>query len=262
MSSIRDFHVFPNSLVMGPGIARVGGSHLVGANEASAMLTVSPTACDPYWSDITLLIQPPDDAVSGSTSIVDRSDNGSAVTLYNGAQINTTKDYPTVLFDGSNDYGLISYSGGADIDGACTLDFIIARLDSRELATVFSTRSLSSPINGWMFQVQYGYPALYFWDDGDKLELHSSIVMTYDTAHHIRVTVDANKNVKMAVDGVVAATGTATGWPATSGYTPQIGISKIHNARYFYGHVRTVCITQGVMRDINEALDIRGIAGC
>lgn len=235
-----------------------------GTGEAMGTLTVTVSRAnapiDPYWSSITLLIQPPDDTVSGLTSVNDRSQVDSTVLLYNGAHTDTTQEYPTIIFDGSNDYGLVPYSGGADITGQCTLDFIIVPTSAPATATVFSTRSLSTPINGWMLQILYGKPALYFWDNADLLELKSGLTLQLNVAHHIRILIDAAKNAQMAVNGNIVASKTATGWPAVSGYTPQIGISKVHNDRFFKGHIRTICVTQGILRNITDVLDFSGIA--
>lgn len=101
MSSLRDFHVFPNSLVMGPGLVRVGGSHIVGVNEAMATLTVGAAVSDPYWANTVLCINP--SGIDGSTSIIDATGRHTLV-AYGDAQIDTSLGYPTIITDGVGDY--------------------------------------------------------------------------------------------------------------------------------------------------------------
>lgn len=79
MSPLREHSIFPKSLMMGPGVSKIGGSHVIDAAEASATLTVTVSAASgALWTPASITTSLWLDAADADTITL----NGSTVSQW------------------------------------------------------------------------------------------------------------------------------------------------------------------------------------
>lgn len=247
MSSLRDFYVFPNSLVMGPGIVRVGGSHLVGVNEASATLavTVSATLWTPAEITTALWLDAADSTtitLNGSTVSEWRDRSGNA---RHAVQATASKQ-PTNGGD-FNGINALSFDGGDALETAELFDspssvgMMFAAVDhsSGTNRTIMSTRQ-SSATNGWTWRINSSSEITYF-----HTGYAPSVTATRNGGKNILGIVRNELSVVHSVDGSIGSASSISGY-ATSGYNKTaIGAENSGTTSYFLGLIGEVVVVSG-----------------
>lgn len=157
---------------------------------------------DPYWENVELLIQPPDDAVDGSTYVTDFSSNNFTVSVYGSTQIDTSLGYPAVLFDGDLDYltvassALLAFGSG---DFTVDIELIFSSLPANSYIFDFGT-------NGGVLSVSAGKLRFYNPTTGVSGSLYTAgPILSLNTMYNICVerwggitTVYVNGSAKMS----------------------------------------------------------------
>lgn len=223
-----------------------------GVSEASGTLTVTVSAvvgaADPYWANTVLLVQPPIDAIDGSTAIVDAK--GRALTRYGDTQIDTSLGYPTIFYDGSGDR----------LVAAASPDFNFGTGDFTVEAFINTTQSTGTHIAAiginhnamgyWGLRVRHGgLPKVGFtYNDGAAWrDLISNVSISDGFLHHIAVT-RASLVFRIFVGGVLVLTNSSlTSAVGTSSYGLSLGYNQADNL-YFAGHQAVARITKGAAR--------------
>lgn len=211
-------------------------------------VTVSAAVSDPYWANTVLLVQPPIDAIDGSTSIVDAK--GRALTRYGDTQIDTSLGYPTVFYDGVGDRLVAAAS--ADFNFG-TGDFTVEAFlnTTQSTGTYIAAIGINHNAMGyWGLRVRHGgLPKVGFtYSDGAAWrDLISNVSISDGVLHHIAVT-RAALVFRIFVDGVLVLTvPSLTSAVGTSSYGLSLGYNQADNL-YFAGHQAVARITKGVAR--------------
>lgn len=203
---------------------------------------------DPYWDNVVLLIQPATYAVDGSTNIIDAT--GRTITLYGNTQIDTSRGYPTLLFDGSGDFITVPDADVFDLSsGDWTID-IIGIVPAAARSDFFGHR-ISVSTYGWMINL---YTVLSFnqWTtDG----AYNGVVATLPAAGNqfaARIT-RAGDVTTTAINGVAGTPLTSSNRPAANTAPITIGRQTTSTTAYqLSGHLIAIRITSGQARSLDE----------
>lgn len=258
MSGLREYHVFPNSLVMGPSFFQIGGAHVIeaGVSAASSAIHCAPT--DPMWDDVALLIQAPE---SGST-IADAK--GKAITAQGNVAISTVLGYPTIYFDGDGDRLDVGAAGDFNFmhkgTDPWTLDFIFRPTSMAVWEPIFETaRGTSGNAGVWVkfetskkltLGIALGY------DNGQPawmlFERTFDHVFVENTEVHVAIDFDISRTSehgRMYVNGVLDSSGNKLSYTPGTANHQQLMIGMFHTSypEYAYdGHIRVIRLTKGV----------------
>lgn len=245
----KDLLLFSNNMRMNSDFSVRGFSG--GLSEATGTLTVSVIAAgDPYWTNVVLLIQPPDDTIDGSTTIADRSQAGTELTIFGNTQVDTSLGYPVVLCDGAGDYVTIpSDNTSIDISGAMTLEALVSTTSTKSSNVLISTRRTGYAV-GYQFSLGSGVPSLTCWCIGGSVELITGGVAVNDgSLHHIEFSIAEDRTVRLYVDGQFVTSLTLPSWTSVTSYTKYLYRDPTNTSRDFAGSSR-LRITNGIARHV------------
>lgn len=257
---MRDFYVPKDLILMADNMA-ASSSFTAQGFPAGAMIDVStmsvtvssgaaPVLTDPYWENTVLLVQPPVDAVDGSTDIVDAK--GRTLTRSGDTQIDTSLGYPTVFYDGVGDRLVAAASEDFNFG---TGDFTVEAFlnTTQSTGTYIAAICINHNAMGyWGLRVRHvGLPKVGFtYNDGAAWrDINSNVSISDGALHHIAVT-RASLVFRVFVDGVLVLTNSSlTSAVGTSSYGLSLGYNHADNL-YFAGHQAVARITKGVARYI------------
>ena len=199
---------------------------------------------DIYLNDVVLLLRPSDDAVDGSTNIVDSSPVGRTINRYGNTQIDTSRGYPTILFDGSGDYMTCS-SASMLMSGLFTLEVkAVVTGTPVDYPGIISRRYNYNSSHSWTLCVYKAGAAFYFnWggSSGGSSGAGGYVFApgyTIGTEHHISVTGTATQLI-FHQDGVYL--GSVDRPTFYTGGSQNINIGRLDaddTSNVFQGHLR------------------------
>jgi hypothetical protein len=232
MSSLRDFYVFPKSLVMGPGISRIGGAHLIAIGEASATMAVIArnAAPEPLYSNVKLLLQP-SGVTEGSTNVT--LVKGPAIAQIGGnAKHTLVHGAPSVTFDGAGDFLAINYIADYNVG---TSDFCvdaIVRIPNADHTGQFFWKGNDGNFNQCFgVGVSSGKLAGYLWGSSAGSNLSAPDALPTGQILHVAFRRHGSE-LALYIDGTKVASATTSvsnGAPTTN---PRISIGRIYGADY------------------------------
>lgn len=217
-----------------------------------ASLVYSTVASDPYYDNVSLLL--PMSGVNNSTSFIDKSQNGLAVTPNGDVKISTAQfrtGSSSAYFDGNGDYLTFSTTGSNNLNGDFTVEAWI------RLSAMPTSDSWPGNWSGWFVVVSQGTPSVGDgWDllvgqtllgfqSSDSLILSGTHSMTTNTWYHVAAA-RCNGTLRLFVNGVIVAT-TSFNSTLGGGSSGYIGCETGQGA-YFNGYMQDVRITRGICR--------------
>jgi hypothetical protein len=170
------------------------------------------------------------------------------------AQISTSVvKYGTgsLKFDGTGDWLNVPYSPIQQWPNrAFTLEMWVYNIANREQyrgapLQICGGASATSDVTDYAFGTNASGKALFYYWNGAAQSVVGSTTIPLSTWTHIAVTYDGSSSIKIWVNGVLDATGSKTGTPATSTNPIIIGAT---NSTYYNGYIDDLRITSGYVR--------------
>ena len=188
-------------------------------------------AVDDNYSAVTLLLH--GNGLNGTTVFTDNAVVPSTITPVGNTQISTAQSVfgsSSMLFDGAGDTLSVPYNTKFDVGTNLTIEAWVWKPATTALCVV-SSRNVGN-INYHLF---VGTTlALDTGPSGGLLSLVGATTVTSNTWHHV-AAVKSGTTWKLFLDGVLDATGTATGTYTATGQPLIIGASS--NNYYFNGYI-------------------------
>lgn len=159
---------------------------------------------DPFWSDVLLLIQPPDDAEHGSTTITDRSPYGRDVSR-NGATVSTSLGDPFVYYDGTDDYLNVGHDTVFNGTSGLTVESIFrtSNVSLRGFGFLVNKRSYPTDRSWQLYYRSNG--SLSFWcHDSSGVSYNAetaSGVLQNNVTYHAMGEIDESLVLRLWLDG-------------------------------------------------------------
>jgi hypothetical protein len=237
---------------------RVAAVNAVGAGSFStASSAVTPTAGDPYWSNVQLLLP-------GDTSTNDVSSYNRSVTAVGGAAVSTAQKRwgaGSITFDGSGDYLTIPSSTSLDFGG---LDFVVeAWFKTSQTAaesTLICREWVSSPWeNAWTVQfLSSGVIRIFSTAHSSGAPLLVGSTPCRDGNWHHFAWVRNGSSHKLFLDGAIdaSATSSASWGSATKDITVGNDLTFGSGGRAYEGYIDDLRITVGSSRGMGAGSTI------
>ena len=209
-----------------------------------------PDAGDPYWSDVSLLINA-DDEVGGSTNIVDAT-NKHQLTVANGAKVSTLIcKYGTGSIDLTGATARVSASSSFNFQPNVdmTVELWAAGPASGTNVFICFATSASAQNSRWWIETVSGCVHFYM-SDGSK---YASVTdpatwASYGDGWHHIAWVNHNGTVSLYIDGQSKGTPATANSAVHDTSSMSLNIGAIGTSYPFGGYIDDVRITEGVAR--------------
>ena len=210
---------------------------------------------DPYFSNVSLLLF--GEGVSGSTNIIDSSNNAYSLTRSGAVQISTSvKEYGSgsIRFNGTTGDALVHNSPPVSLVDWYSSDYTI---EAWVYADSFTSWGLSIPVlvghknlndftNNWSFgPIGDGSNRLvFFYYNGIENRVYSTVALQTSAWNHVAMT-NQSGMIRVYVNGIGTAAVPVSGIPTTGTATFSV---NGYNNNYLTGYVDNLRITKGVAR--------------
>ena len=167
---------------------------------------------DPYWGKVDLFV--PMVGANGSTTFTDLSDYANSLTAIGNAQISTAQykfDDSSGLFDGSGDYISIANNEVGDFYtyGGGTIESWLRITSLAASSVIFQTYTNTGSSNGFVFFIGTSGGVGVYAREYYVINPTSSVgSISTNTWYHVALSITAQGNAKIHVDGVNVASGT------------------------------------------------------
>ena len=210
------------------------------APDAPTGVTLTPQSTDPYFADVSLLLQ---------ESLADESSNGLTLTQYGGIALDsTTYKYGSysLYFDGTDDSLQATVDSTLHVTTDVTIEFWMKSSRTADQRIIMSRRNSNSATD--LLMVSISSQKIVARYDGSSL-LTSSTNVPDGNWHYVSVVKDGTL-FSLYIDGAVEDTASVS---ALTSYNPiglafNIGRDSVGAAQFYQGHLDGFRFTNGVAR--------------
>lgn len=206
---------------------------------------------DPYWDKVDLFV--PMVGTNGSTTFTDLSKYANSLTAVGNAQISTAQykfDDSSGLFDGAGNYLSIANNEVGDFYtyGGGTIEVWLRITSLAAASAIFQTYTNTGSMNGFVFFIgTNGGVAVYAREYYVINTTSNAGSISTNTWYHVALSITAQGNAKLHVDGVNVASGTFSSSAGMDNADKTYIGNDIYSSA-FTGNMQYMRRTRGVAR--------------